>query len=150
MGVQCALGKGTPKDMSQAYTWYCKAAKQGHVAAQRSVGDCLEAGKGVPVDQLAAAGWYRKAAEQNDALAQQKLGMLYSLGKGLPRDLVEAHCWFNVAGANGSDGARKLCTSIELQMSSEELEAATKLAHIVFEQLQSPKSKKANLPTAEN
>ncbi len=46
MGVMLANGLGTAKNEAEALKWYRKAAEQGHVNAQRSLGFMLANGRG--------------------------------------------------------------------------------------------------------
>ena len=65
-----ARGKGVPRDYQEAMSWYRKAAEQGHVSAQFSLGFRYATGWGVPRDYREAMSWYRKAAEQGHVSAQ--------------------------------------------------------------------------------
>jgi TPR repeat protein len=49
---------------------YKKAAEQGNVNAQCSLGACYLHGEGVPRDKRQAISWLKKAAVQGDASAQ--------------------------------------------------------------------------------
>ena len=61
-------------DWPEAVKWFQKAADQGHIKAQRYLGNCYQNGSGVIKDSRRAVDWYRKAAEQEDAQAQDNLG----------------------------------------------------------------------------
>ncbi|MDH3353957.1 MAG: sel1 repeat family protein [Chromatiales bacterium] len=78
-----------------------KAAKQGIVSAQGTLGAIYYAGKGTAQDYKLAEKWFRKAAEQGYAISQQSLGRLYALGHGVPKDLKEAAKWYRKAAENG-------------------------------------------------
>lgn len=69
-----------------------KAAKQGHVIAQTTIGAlCFEEGslKG----QEKAFEWFEKAAQQGGMLAQTALGLMYTEGIGVQRDFKKAFYW---------------------------------------------------------
>ena len=92
-------GKGTRKNLEQAFSWYEKAALQGHSKAQRALGAMYELGKGTTSEPEKAAYWYEKAAEQGLARAQTNLGILYETGKGVAQNYVTAHIWYEKAAA---------------------------------------------------
>ena len=67
------------QNYEEAVKWYRKAAEQGHVAAQKSLGVCYQFGKGVEQSDKEAVKWYRKAAEQGLAAAQNNLASMRSI-----------------------------------------------------------------------
>jgi TPR repeat protein len=83
-----------------------KAAEQGDVAAQGTLGAIYYAGKGTVQDYTQAEKWFRKAAEQDYALAQQSLARMYALGHGVSKDLKEAVSWYRKAAENGLPSAQ--------------------------------------------
>jgi hypothetical protein len=52
------------KDLTEAFGWYLKSAKQGYAQAQFRVGMCYKDGSGVGVDLVEAIHWINKASEQ--------------------------------------------------------------------------------------
>ena len=69
-------GHGVPRDYRQAAYWTRKAADQGYVMVQLSLGWDYEHGEGVPQDLQQARYWYQKAAVQGNADAQTHLNNL--------------------------------------------------------------------------
>ena len=69
-------GQGVPQDYTEANRWYLKAAEQGDVRAQYSLGYMYAKGQGVPQDYIEARRWYRKAAEQGNPEARRALKWL--------------------------------------------------------------------------
>jgi TPR repeat protein len=65
-----------PRDLGQAVAWLRKAADQGNVPAQNTLGIAYELGLGVPQDYAQAVAWLRKAAD---------LGVLSQFEIKLPR-----------------------------------------------------------------
>jgi TPR repeat protein len=55
-------GNGFPRDMAQAAAWYTKAADQGDVGAQGTLGVLYSMGQGVPRDDVEAYFWFDLAA----------------------------------------------------------------------------------------
>ena len=60
-----------------------KAAEQGDVKAQLSLGQSYASVGSANPNYVEAAKWYRKAAEQGDAEAQYYLASCYNLGEGV-------------------------------------------------------------------
>ena len=81
--------------------WYLKAANQGFMDAENSVGYCYENGLGVERNLDLAVYWYQKAASEGLTLAQANLGRLYYNGLGVMKDHSEAMRWFRMAADQG-------------------------------------------------
>ena len=71
MGLKYYFGDGVEKDTSKGVQWLKKAAYQGHVEAQRQLGDLY-----APLDQKEAAKWYQMAKANGDLMAERKLRAL--------------------------------------------------------------------------
>ena len=71
---------------------------------------------------------YLRSAESGIADDQFRAGLLFSTGDGVDQDLVSAHKWFNLAAMNGVDEARENRAEISMDMSSQEIAKAQKLA----------------------
>ncbi len=54
---------GDRPDYEEAFRWYEKAAKMGHVEAMISMGDALMVGRGCKMDRVTASSWYQEAYE---------------------------------------------------------------------------------------
>jgi TPR repeat protein len=93
------FGKGTGKNLKQAFFWYEKAAQQGHLKAQRALGTMSELGEGTAKEPQKAAYWYQKSAEQGLARAQTNLGILYETGVGVEKNYAMAREWYEKAAA---------------------------------------------------
>jgi hypothetical protein len=74
------------------------------------------------------ADWCRKAAEQGDPTAQYHLGICYAEGRGVPPDCVQAHLWLDLASSQGVAKAKELMSTVERQMTPEQLAEAQRLA----------------------
>jgi len=84
------VGRGVPRDLSQAAYWYRKAADQGNPTAQVDLGYMYTVGMGVSRDTAEAAKWYRRAASSNSPDAKVNLASLYMRGDGVKQDNGEA------------------------------------------------------------
>lgn len=78
--------------------------------------------------QTSSARNFEVAAEDGTPEAQFHLGLLYSTGQGVDRDYVIAHKWFNLAAFQGSQEARLFRGEIALDMTSQEIADAQRLA----------------------
>lgn len=76
LGWMLTEPEGELRDNVQAYGWFIKAARQGHVGAQLAVATLLMKGRGVAVDTKAADDWLLRAAETRDPVAHYLLGRL--------------------------------------------------------------------------
>ena len=66
-------GWGVPQDYSQAREWYLKAANQGNMQAQASMGLLYYKGWGVAQNYDTALEWYAKAAAQGYEVAKKRI-----------------------------------------------------------------------------
>lgn len=101
LGEKYQGNRGLPKDLTMSVYWYTKAAEQGHVLAQDSLGWAYQVGWGdLSVDIEQSQYWYAKstnslitAANQGDTRAQYRLFKKYELGLGVSEDFEEAKKW---------------------------------------------------------
>ncbi|MET0261697.1 MAG: SEL1-like repeat protein [Rariglobus sp.] len=99
-------GDGLTPSLAEQVKWFKAAAEQGHVFAQRNLGQVLMTGKGVPRDDAEAFKWMRRAAEKKDADAAYYLGVLYRDGRGTAKDPAEAAKWLKASSDAGRHSAR--------------------------------------------
>jgi TPR repeat protein len=64
-------GLGVKEDLTQAASWYRKAAEQGNCEAQFRIGHMHYHGVGVTKDQAAALTWFDKAAKNGHPRARE-------------------------------------------------------------------------------
>ena len=103
VAVFYASGTGVAQNYREACKWWKRAADQGMVSAQASLGvTYLNGARGVPRDRDQAAFYLLKAADQGgDASAQYNLGRMYmAFGEGVPHDPSLAHEWLGRAVAS--------------------------------------------------
>lgn len=105
-GLLNDLGRGVPRDLNAARTWYERAAALGNSTAMFNVGVLYDSGIGVPRDRVVAADWYRKAAAHGVGRAAYALGLMYEAGDGVPHDRSQATRYFRQALASGITAAR--------------------------------------------
>ncbi|WP_244592780.1 tetratricopeptide repeat protein [Azospirillum palustre] len=93
-------------DVAASVSWYRRAARQGHVAAQTMLAFLLANGIGVPPDPRRAVSWYRRAAAKGDVGAQNNLGYMHEHGAGVPCDPAKAALWYRLAALQHSAPAQ--------------------------------------------
>ena len=99
------------RNYDEAVKWYEKAAWQGHVMAQYTLGNMYAKGEGVKKDLATAARWFTSAANQGNADAQYALGVMYLNGDGVTRDEAYALDWIKKAAESGHADANSLLQS---------------------------------------
>lgn len=108
----------------EALRWYRKAAEQGYVPAQFSLGEHGNLGRMEPAER---ADWFRKAAEGGNNNAQFFLGLAYAKGDGVAQDDVSAYMWMSIAGTRGQSMEASR-SELEGRMSSAQLAEAKQRA----------------------
>ncbi len=103
LGKHFDYGRGVKQDGIKAAYWYEKAALQGHIEAQHSLGMLNNS----PNLYIFANGkesvkWLRAAAEQGHAPSQHFLGRAYEAGNAVPRNYEEAAEWYKLAAFQGN------------------------------------------------
>jgi len=81
--AQFELGKHLSRNWKdkEAIEWFQKAAEQGHIEAQNSLGDCYASDNYGQKDIAKAIEWYSKAAAQGHNMAKFNLNLLRNYGK---------------------------------------------------------------------
>jgi len=100
-------GNGLPRDVSEAASWYAKAAERGNYESQLALGLMHQSGEGVTRDSDEAIRWLTRAANNPEAFcsgfeAIARVAQMYENGQGVARDLREASSWYRRAAELGS------------------------------------------------
>jgi TPR repeat protein len=94
-------------DEAEALGLLHKAADQGFMAAQESLGIFYATGIGMAQPNPAEAlSWYSRAARQGSVDAATNLATMYATGDGVPRDMNAAIPWFRQAAESGGATAQ--------------------------------------------
>lgn len=101
LGTELKEAGTQPGHDEEAFSWFMKAANQGHVCATFDVGLCYAMGTGVAANPSLAVAWFTKAAEKGHVEALVDLGMAYHEGMGVARDLTKATECFGKAAQAG-------------------------------------------------
>ena len=102
LGQAYRLGRGVKIDLGSAQTWLERAAAQGHVDAQTTLG-LLLFGNG---NQTDGARWLKQAAEKGEARAMLIYGTALFNGDGVPQDRVLGYAYVSRASAQGLGPAK--------------------------------------------
>lgn len=140
LGYMYRSGLGIPKDDSEAIKWYQKSANLGSMKARNMLAlyYTQEIGN-FPEDIQKARELLKASACQGYAIAQNNLGILYSNSPVSSREnYLLAYAWFATASANGLKEARGNQDKIAINMSSQEIDKAQKLASEFVEKYHSP------------
>ena len=95
------------RDDAEALRLLRKAADQGSMAAQESLGIFSQMGIGMEKPAPAEAlEWYKKAAQQGSLDAATNIALMYDDGNGIPKDPAQAMKWFRQAAEGGDATAQ--------------------------------------------
>ena len=81
------LGKGVPKDSSEAVRWLRRAAEQGDAQAQANLASLYEQGKGVPLDYITAYRLYQRSIQAGNEGSKSRIKNLLRIMT--PRQIKE-------------------------------------------------------------
>lgn len=103
------FGRGCNVDYTQALYWYHKAADEGNMYSQYSIGLCYQKGLGVPQDDEQAINWFKMSSESGNPQAAYLLAECYLEGNCVRKDVDQALKLFGEAAKLGhpSAGQRK-------------------------------------------
>lgn len=115
LGTAYSDGLALARDYRQAAAWFEKAALQGHVRAQFSLGFLYYHGAGsgageaeitVAADAGQALRWLTLAGEAGNPMAAYLLSRIYHYGQGVPADRDAALRWARGAAGRGVTGGQ--------------------------------------------
>lgn len=124
LGQAYRLGKGVVIDLSQAQIWLERAARQGHVDAQTTLGLLLFQNG----NRVAAMRWLKGAAEAGEPRALLMVGTALYNGDGVPEDPVKAYAYVSRAAAQGLDPAKATLADMDAVMPIEHRRRGVALA----------------------
>lgn len=112
------FGRGCEVNYTQALYWYHKAAGEGNMYSQYSIGLCYQKGLGVPQDDDQAISWFKQASENGNPQAAYILAESYVEGNGVRKDIDQALKYFGEAAKLGHPSAQKRKDEISLEVSA--------------------------------
>ena len=102
LGQAYRLGKGVPINLAAAKTWFERAANQGHIDAQTTLGLLLFQNG----DRAEGIKWLKKAADRGEPRALLVYGTALVNGDGVTQDPVLGYAYVSRAAAAGLGPAR--------------------------------------------
>src|SRR3954471_25096463 len=112
LGQAYRLGRGVPINLAAAKTWFERAARQGHVDAQTTLGLLLFQNG----EQLQGLKWLKQAAEQGEPRALLVYGTALYNGDGLTQDRVLGYAYVSRAAAQGLAPAKETLDQLDRLM----------------------------------
>lgn len=109
LGEAYRLGRGVPINLGAATTWFQRAAKQGHIDAQRILGLLLFQNG----DRVNGLKWLKMAANRNDAGAMLIYGTALVNGDGVKRDPTLGYSFVSRAAAQGFAPAKETLADLD-------------------------------------
>ena len=124
LGQAYKLGRGVPINLAAAQTWFERAARDGHVDAQTSLGLLLfDTG-----NRIGGLRWLKAAAEQGEPRALLIYGTALFNGDGVVRDPVLAYAYVSRAAAQGLAPAKTTLAEMDQILPVEQRQKGVALA----------------------
>ena len=109
LGQAYRLGRGVPINLAAAKTWFERAANQGHVDAQTTLGLLLFQNG----DQAEGLKWLKKAADHGEARALLVYGTALVNGDSVTQDPALGYAYVSKAAALGLEPAKETLTQLD-------------------------------------
>jgi TPR repeat protein len=109
LGQAYRLGRGVPINLAAAKTWFERAAAQGHVDAQTTLGLLLFQNG----DQPGALKWLKKAADQGEPRALLVYGTALVNGDSVTQDPILGYAYVSRAAAQGLEPAKETLKQLD-------------------------------------
>src|SRR5689334_1243284 len=123
LGQAYRLGRGVPINLALAKGWFERAATNGHLDAQTTLGLLLFQNG----DQAAGLKWLRQAAEQGEPRAQLVYGTALYNGDGVSQDRTLGYAYVSRAAGQGLVPARETLAQLDGLMDASERSKALAL-----------------------
>lgn len=124
LGQAYRLGRGVPLNLAAAQTWMERAAREGHIDAQTTLGLLLfNSG-----NRIGGLRWLRSAAEQGEPRALLIYGTALVNGDGIPRDPVLGYAYVSRAAAQGLAPAKTTLAEMDQVLPLEQRRKGVALA----------------------
>jgi len=124
LGQAYRLGHGVPTNLAAAKTWFERAAAQGHVDAQTTLGLLLfENG-----DQAEALKWLKQAADRDEPRAQLVYGTALVNGDSVTQDPALGYAYVSRAAAQGLAPAKETLDQLDKLLATADRKRGSALA----------------------
>lgn len=128
VGEMYEKGKGVPKDLKKAQSWFEKASAQDHRKALYKILYNEIQTNGLNDYTKTQLGVLRQESASGNADAQYFLGKMYANGVGVPKSLNNALTWLNKATFNGIPEAEHEAIAVEEELARIRAKEAQKRA----------------------
>ncbi|MBQ1947354.1 MAG: DUF1883 domain-containing protein, partial [Clostridia bacterium] len=124
-------GSGCEVDYTQAVYWYHKAADEGNMCSQNSLGICYRDGLGVPQSNEQAVAWFEKACESGSPDGAYNLAECYYVGSGVEKNIGKALEFWEKAAKLGHPSAAEKRSAVyeEVQTKRKKHRAQNHICH---------------------
>lgn len=113
LGQAYRLGRGVPTNLAAAKTWFERAAQQGHLDAETTLGLLLFQNQ----DQSEGLKWLKKAAAQGEPRALLVYGTALVNGDSVTQDPVLGYAYVSRAAAQGLEPAKQTLDQLDQLLS---------------------------------
>src|SRR3954451_24825849 len=137
LGQAYRLGRGVQLDLAAAKIWFERAARNGHLDAETTLG-LLTFQNG---DRAQGLKWLKAAADQGEPRALLVYGTALFNGDGVPQDRVLAYALVSRAAAQGLEPAQETLAQLNQLIPVAERQKAVALAQARAKQAPPPSSK---------
>jgi TPR repeat protein len=136
LGQAYRLGRGLPTNLSAAQTWFERAANQGHLDAQATLGLLLfQSG-----DQSGGLRWLKTAALKGEPRALLVFGTALFNGDGVTQDPVMGYAFVSRAAAQGLGPAKDTLAQMDKILPLEDRKKGVAIAIANAKKTPAPKS----------
>ena len=126
LGQAYRLGRGVPISLGQAKSWFERAAANGHLDAETTLGLLLFQNG----DQAEGLKWLRRAAESDEPRALLVYGTALYNGDGVTQDRLLGYAYVSRAAASGLSPAKDTLAQLDQLMPASDRQKALVLAHV--------------------
>jgi cell division septation protein DedD len=124
LGQAYRLGRGVPTNLSAAKTWFERAANQGHIDAETTLGLLLFQNG----DQAEGLKWLKKAAAKGEPRALLVYGTALVNGDSVAQDPVLGYAYVSRAAAQGLQPARQTLAQLDQLLPIADRKRGTQMA----------------------
>lgn len=136
LGQAYRLGRGVPINLAAAKTWFERAASQGHVDAQTTLGLLLFQNG----DQAEGLKWLKKAADQGEPRALLVYGTALVNGDSVTQDPVLGYAYVSRAAQQGLDPAKQTLDQLDQILPIADRKRGAQIARELAKTAPAPKS----------
>ena len=116
MGVMHLRQEASDASSAAAFSWFEKAADQGHATAMFNLGVAYWEGSGITQNKKKALALWEQAALKGDSGAQFNLGLAYYIGEERAPDLSLAQKWIGLAADQNHPEAKRILNVIKTEL----------------------------------